>query len=198
MKNFPHQIDFVTSDTHFCHANVLNFYPDRPGETIEEHDAALIERWNSIVQPGQWVAHLGDFSYKGSQARVQRIRDQLNGNLLLILGNHDQKHPVADHRTIIETSARVRLAGCSDWVYLNHFPYETWAGDRRGVLHLHGHCHGALPIHPEKPRRLDVGCDYTFKYTGHHGPVGWDVLELMLDDQKKACEILQQLKKESV
>ena len=50
---------WIISDTHFQHENILKFEPTRPGSTIQEHDEALIDNWNSVVKPGDKVYHLG-------------------------------------------------------------------------------------------------------------------------------------------
>ena len=39
------QVDFVTSDTHFSHARIIEL-AGRPFSTSEEMDAELIRRWN--------------------------------------------------------------------------------------------------------------------------------------------------------
>lgn len=42
---------FVIADTHFHHSKILEFEKEsRPFNTIEEHDAELIYRWNSVVK----------------------------------------------------------------------------------------------------------------------------------------------------
>ena len=57
---------WVTSDTHFRHANILKFKDSdgnlvRPGfEDVDAMDEHMIERWNSVVKPGDMVYHLGD------------------------------------------------------------------------------------------------------------------------------------------
>lgn len=77
---------WFTSDTHFGHANVID-YCDRPFEDVEEMDAEMVRRWNALVKPGDRVYHLGDFAWTLKRAR--EIRPQLNGTIRLIIGNHD-------------------------------------------------------------------------------------------------------------
>jgi calcineurin-like phosphoesterase family protein len=48
---------FFTSDTHFDDARRIRI-DHRPFASIEEHDAALIARWNEAVGPGDDVYHL--------------------------------------------------------------------------------------------------------------------------------------------
>src|SRR5216684_2816074 len=82
---------FVISDSHFGHANLLNFKredgsPVRSFSCAEEMDEVMIDRWNSVVKPTDKVYHLGDVAMKkDSIATVSRC----NGHKRLILGNHD-------------------------------------------------------------------------------------------------------------
>ena len=50
-------------------------------------DQTLIENWNSVVGPNDYVFHLGDFCFKGSPY-WDKMLNQLNGHKFLILGNH--------------------------------------------------------------------------------------------------------------
>lgn len=77
---------YFTSDTHFNHNSILKFC-NRPFETIEEHDNKLIENWNSVVGLDDTVFHLGDFCFGGAP-KWKEIRSQLNGHIILIVGNH--------------------------------------------------------------------------------------------------------------
>lgn len=82
---------YIISDTHFGHANILNFEPCRNTamriDGHENHDEWLIENWNSVVKPDDVVLHLGDFAFK----QIQEVQPLLNGRKILILGNHDRK-----------------------------------------------------------------------------------------------------------
>lgn len=77
---------WFTSDTHFKHSKILEFC-NRPFNTIEEHDQTLINNWNSVIGPDDTVFHLGDFVF-GGFPKWKEIRDQLNGHIILIVGNH--------------------------------------------------------------------------------------------------------------
>ena len=52
---------FLVSDTHFNHENILK-YCNRPFNTIEEMNVALIGNWNSVVKDDDIVYFLGDFA----------------------------------------------------------------------------------------------------------------------------------------
>ena len=79
---------FVISDTHFGHANIIK-YCDRPFADIDEMDEIMIQRWNSVVKPGDKVYHLGDV-YMGDGDRFLKKFARLSGKKRLILGNHDE------------------------------------------------------------------------------------------------------------
>lgn len=76
---------FVISDTHFGHTNIIK-YCNRPFNSVEEMDEALIENWNSVVGSQDKVYHLGDVTLS---AKKLAILDRLKGNKVLIRGNHD-------------------------------------------------------------------------------------------------------------
>ncbi len=82
---------FITSDNHFGHRNIIA-YENRDEklniDTVEEHDNVLINNWNNVVKPGDLVLILGDFSFHKAE-RTMEILKQLNGEKVLIEGNHD-------------------------------------------------------------------------------------------------------------
>ena len=77
---------FFTSDSHHSHKNILEFCK-RPFEDVEEMNRKMIENWNNKVPKDGIVYHLGDFCWGGYQL-WKSIREQLNGEIILIKGNH--------------------------------------------------------------------------------------------------------------
>src|SRR4030095_15662587 len=76
---------FFISDTHFGHRGIITFSgtkPFRPFATIEEHDAELVRRWNSVVGKKDTMWHLGDFCFG---KRNLAIAGELNGNKRLVM-----------------------------------------------------------------------------------------------------------------
>lgn len=129
---------FVTSDTHFGHANICKFLREdgskvRPWDDVDEMDKALIHNWNSKVGPKDKVYHLGDV-FINRKARF--ILDALNGDKVLIRGNHDiftLEHYVPYFRDI-------RGYHVLDNILLSHIPIHSESlGRFKG--NVHGHLH---------------------------------------------------------
>lgn len=147
---------FFISDTHFGHAAIIGLC-NRPFATVEEMDAALIERWNAAVEPGDVVYHLGDVCFRNAQGADEYVR-RLNGEIHLIAGNHDV-HTLEAFRGVfasISDIKEVRIA--QRRVVLCHYPMREWHGSWRGAWHLFGHVHGRLN-HDPQGFSLDVGAD---------------------------------------
>lgn len=85
--NSSEQGIFFTSDLHFGHKNIIKFC-NRPWDTTEEMDEALIANWNSVVGDNDIVFDLGDFAF-ATNRRWKDILERLNGRHYLILGNHE-------------------------------------------------------------------------------------------------------------
>jgi calcineurin-like phosphoesterase family protein len=81
---------YYTSDTHFGHANIIT-YSKRPFKDVPHMTEMMIAAWNSVVQPGDMVYHLGDFAM-GPKGEHAGFLKRLNGYKVLIRGNHDQSH----------------------------------------------------------------------------------------------------------
>ena len=97
---------YFTGDLHFGHENVLAF-DHRPFETVEEMDAELIRRWNHKVGKGDLVYVLGDFIWKTRNEDAPSLIKSLNGQIILIKGNHD--------RFLHNAKAKEALAGLKDY-----------------------------------------------------------------------------------
>lgn len=82
---------YLISDSHFFHFNIIK-YCHRPYKTVEEMNEDIIEKWNSVVNPGDVVWHLGDFAFfsKKDHEKIYKLIQNLNGDINLLLGNHDR------------------------------------------------------------------------------------------------------------
>lgn len=81
---------FFTSDLHFGHKNILNFAKPRPFSTIQEHDKAIIDNWNSVVKDNDIVYILGDLALGLNMEQLEINLKALKGHKHLIIGNHDK------------------------------------------------------------------------------------------------------------
>lgn len=76
---------FYAADPHFGHRNIGALCA-RPWTNVEQMDAALVERWNSVVGENDTTWVLGDFSL--SPAALDKV-SLLAGTKILVAGNHD-------------------------------------------------------------------------------------------------------------
>jgi calcineurin-like phosphoesterase family protein len=144
---------WFTSDTHFGHKNIIK-YSNRPFDSIDEHDEALITYWNETVKEGDTIYHLGDFAFKKWGLYLPRLK----GNKHLIIGNHDPGRDdilkkTQGHWLTVEYYRELKTP-CP--LVLFHYPIRDWNRAHHDVLHLHGHEHGALLGNDQM---LDVGVD---------------------------------------
>ena len=54
---------YFTSDTHFDDEFAIQYF-NRPFQSVDEMNAAMVERWNDVVKNDDLVYHLGDFTPK--------------------------------------------------------------------------------------------------------------------------------------
>lgn len=153
---------YYTSDLHLCHENIIRLC-NRPYKTIEEMNEDLINRWNKKVKPNDVVYVLGDFFFKQQDSKyVSSVLKRLNGEKILIKGNHDQflKTLGNIYYYFKEVTDYKRIQDNGKQVILFHYPIEEWDGYFRGSYHLYGHVHnsdnGTVSV---KKNRFNVGVD---------------------------------------
>lgn len=147
---------FFTADTHFFHRNII-YYSNRPFTSVKQMNEELVRRWNEQVRKQDRVYLLGDVSF-GGLAETFRLLAELNGEICLIYGNHDDEL-VADpymkerflwikpyHEEMIENRR----------VIMFHYPIQQWRDAQRGSWHLYGHTHGCVQL---QGAAMDVGID---------------------------------------
>lgn len=85
---------FFTADQHFGHQNIIT-YCNRPFSHLQKMEQVIISRYREVIRTEDTIYFVGDLSIKGSQhkAHLNWILEQLPGNKILILGNHDKFGP---------------------------------------------------------------------------------------------------------
>jgi calcineurin-like phosphoesterase family protein len=130
---------FLVSDTHFGHAGVCRFTRNdgvtklRPWDDAAEMDEAMVKAWNERVRPNDKVYHLGDVVIN---RRALPILDRLNGDKVLIRGNHD----IFKDEDYTPYFRSLRGYHVMNGMILSHIPIHEESLGRFGV-NIHGHLH---------------------------------------------------------
>jgi calcineurin-like phosphoesterase family protein len=130
---------FLTSDTHFGHAGVCKFVEKdgvtkvRPWTDPDEMDEEMVKRWNETVRPNDKVYHLGDVVIN---RKSLSIMSRLNGDKVLIRGNHDIFRD-DEYRLYFR---ELRAYHVMNGMILSHIPLHEASLGRFGV-NIHGHLH---------------------------------------------------------
>lgn len=144
---------FLISDTHFSHMNCLNFDRSdgtgklRPFASVEEMDETMVKNWNSVVTSKDKVYHLGDIAMSHKNLH---ILDRLNGEKVLIKGNHD----TGKLSQYMKYFKDVRGSHQLDKLLLTHIPVHRLSIGRWRA-NIHGHLHDNLVKHVSPPNEQD-------------------------------------------
>lgn len=179
-------MNFYISDTHFGHKNIIK-HANRPFDTVEDMDEAMMTAWNDTIRPNDTIYFLGDFSFSKPKLAIELLKS-LRGNKVFVSGNHDTK----DFRKLIAASGiptynylEVNDPFLKNKLILSHYPIYSWRNKEHGSLHLFGHCHGGINDHEFVKRSacLDVGVDSVgFK------PIDSFKVEELIKDKLKSYE----------
>ena len=129
---------FLTSDTHFGHTGVCRFTNSdgskmRPWTDPDEMDEEMVKRWNETVRPNDKVYHCGDVVIN---RKALKIMSRLNGDKVLIRGNHD----IFRDDEYREHFRELRAYHVMNGMILSHIPIHEESLGRFGV-NIHGHLH---------------------------------------------------------
>lgn len=154
---------WVTSDTHFNHANIIK-YCNRPFSSVEEMNETIIANWNKVVPEDDTVYHLGDFAL-GDKSLIPDFIKRLNGHINFIMGNHDNLNIMLEmcEQGIIENISWEEVIKVGKkTIIMNHFPFGSLPDPASNypIIQLHGHVHST----PDNPwlhfdNQYDVGVD---------------------------------------
>lgn len=183
-ENQRHRL-FLTSDPHFGHGNIIK-YCNRPFKSKDEMNQVLVSNWNSKVPKNGITFIVGDFAFLHVDESLAFLK-QLNGDKILISGNHDE-HNLRDERfrkafTGIYDLVDLKVYGkgkAVDNIVVCHYPISSWNRKFHGSKMFHGHCHGT---HRIVHNQIDVGVD-----TMNFEPKNIDeVLALVEDQNVRIC-----------
>lgn len=134
---------FVIGDTHFGHNNVIK-YSGRPFVDAAEMDKELIRNWNATVSKQDIVYVIGDFTLSGNKAYITEIVAQLNGKIILVMGNHDRLKPRQYIACGFYSAIRKPVMVEPRVMLMHEPPLESDMID--GITYIFGHVHEK--IHP--------------------------------------------------
>ena len=159
---------FFTSDLHFDHKRICEFTERKKYTSQEDHTEWLIDLWNSKVNKGDIVYHLGDFSFATEADAIEEVLLKLNGQKFFIKGNHDQSdilQYLVKINAIVKSVDYREIRIAKTHVCLFHYPIASWSRQGYGSWHLHGHSHGSYQA---EGKILDVGLDSAYNVLGEH------------------------------
>ena len=160
-------------DTHWGHAGILRYQPNRRYSSIEAMDNDYIERWNASVKPGDLVYHLGDLAFVNRVEDLKEYIDQLNGQIIWVTGNHDHLARKVPAKALMNTIPKLAKIvsyeeitvtddeieeGHKQRIIMCHYPLLSWNRKAYGAWHLFGHVHGTLGV-GHHLAAVDVGID---------------------------------------
>ena len=153
---------YLVSDTHWGHWGMCKFLKAdgtklRPWDHPDKMDEEMIELWNATVKPKDKVYHLGDVVIN---RRCLPTMAKLNGDKVLIRGNHDIFH--LEEYTPYFRDVRAYHVLNHQKIILSHIPIHTMQMERWRA-NIHGHCHANCVMAGDKPdpRYLCVSVEHT-------------------------------------
>lgn len=178
---------WFTSDLHFGHNREFMYGP-RGFSSIIAHDSWIIMNWNMKVKPNDEVYVLGDLML-GNDDWGMRCLSLLNGNIHIIIGNHDSDGRLEKYDqllSVVSIEYATAFKYGKNYFYLSHYPTITsnydddkpWA---RRLINLHGHTHSKDKFYNDNPYMYNVSLDAHDNY-----PVSID--EIIEDIKQKKIE----------
>lgn len=167
---------WIFSDPHYNHKNICRGVtnwrmPDgsvpeaqtRDFKDLDKMNARIVDNINDCVDQKDVLICLGDWSFGGFESITEFWNRLICKNIYLILGNHD--HHIENNRDdiqklFLEVGHYATLEIEDGYKFrLMHYPISSWDGLRKGVIHLHGHCHLPTEKRFGDGKRMDVGMD---------------------------------------
>jgi len=147
---------WFTADEHYGHRRIIRpDYENRPFDTVEEMDEALITNHNSVVSKGDITVHAGDFTlWTNIEGIYKKYIHRLNGGHVFLKGSHDYWLQRKKSMQIWERN--IKIDGQKYYFVVCHYNMRTWARSHYNSIQLYAHSHGRLP---PIGKQHDIGVD---------------------------------------
>jgi len=163
-------------------------FDNRPFTSVAEMDETLIHRWNAKVGKDDLVYVLGDLIWKSRNGDAHNLIKSLNGQIILIKGNHD--------RFLHNAKAKDALAGIKDYddisvtleggsvrrCILSHYFIPMYNGHRHQAIHLHGHSHITAEAEVELRIAKELNAEGFINEIYNVGCMYWNYEPVTLDE----------------
>jgi len=151
------------SDPHFGHNNMAMH---RGFQDSFYHDEKIVDNWNNTVNKKDTTYILGDVTME--KRTDYEILDRLNGNIIVVLGNHDMKNhtrSMLDH--VNHVAGCINLKIKDKKFMLSHIPIHPMEFDYRLDYNIHGHIHDLIVKLPDgtPDKRYKSVCMEKIDYT---------------------------------
>ena len=161
---------YLTSDTHFFHKKIFGpggFEETRKDfKSVEEMNDTIVQNWNNKITQHDTVIHAGDVSLHARPKVLFDLLKQLNGNIEIVLGNHDSRSKQMKYLlrnnysynkspkfVVHEVGKRIKFN--KKIYYITHYPLEL-GSKRSQIRNFCGHIHNE---YTKDPNQLNIGVD---------------------------------------
>lgn len=152
---------WFSSDYHISHDNIIGFC-GRPFKDVWEMQNEIIRRHNSVVAPDDIVYLVGDTFWDRSNwstTKVTEFLKKLNGNIILLPGNHDDK-TLRKYMGVISFDRAMPEIKYEDEIFVAfHYPLMSWPRSYHGSICVHGHTHSKIRQTSPDRRLVNVCVD---------------------------------------
>ena len=141
---------YVISDTHFNHANIINWCQRKEG-----YEEIIMKNLRNLLTDNSILIHLGDIAWKTEDYWVTRFTSELKGKKYLVKGNHDKRSYswyLERGFDFVCDSFSMNMFGTH--ILFSHKPMLCDAYD----INIHGHFHNVDKVKHE-PELREIMCN---------------------------------------
>jgi calcineurin-like phosphoesterase family protein len=149
-------------------------------------DETIIANWNNKVGNKDLVYHLGDFCFLNKREDILKLRNRLNGNIVLITGNHDGNIGSPGNFGFASKQPLLEIKVEGQHITLCHYAMKVWPRSHYDSLHCFGHSHGCLI---GEGKSMDVGVD-----ANEFAPVSFEEVKAIMELKPHNFNWLERLK----